>query len=169
MRATLDAEISSSSQRCACGHIRAEHAREETEDGGTRHGRCRRCGRECEVFRLSGVDLEAELAAIAEQTGESIETVRDLWSAMESVAEEPEIEERLEAQYAAEIVTPPAEVLSTWDGWQCAECGCRYRQGAEAGPHGAPTQCPGELIPVTVTVTRRAAGSSTENGETRDG
>lgn len=52
---------------------------------------------------------------------------------------------------------PPAtgpNVIATWHGWHCEDCGGRYSQRYDQ--HGAPTRCGGQLVPVTVTITRRA-------------
>lgn len=46
------------------------------------------------------------------------------------------------------------ELLARWDAWQCERCGSRYGQPHDQ--HGAPNRCGGELVPVVVTVTRRA-------------
>lgn len=43
---------------------------------------------------LTGPALDAELERIAEETGETVETVRDLYDAMRCCAEEEELEER---------------------------------------------------------------------------
>jgi hypothetical protein len=45
------------------------------------------------------------------------------------------------------------EVIARWDAWQCEACGSRYSEPFDR--HGAPTRCGGELVAVTVTITRR--------------
>jgi len=167
--------IEDGAQRCRCGHIRAVHATELLDDGdqvAARRGRCRQCGHaNCPAFGL--LDVDAELEAIAAAAGMSIEAVRAEWAAMQPTprrkpATRPAIEAPAEPGglngLAAEVVQaveagrldvhlPPVE--SSWDAWLCAPSGRRYRERFDV--HGAPAPCRCQLVPVTVTVTRRAA------------
>lgn len=142
--------------RCVCGCLPRVHVVELDldDDGdqvGEHHGRCRTCGwRTCDTYRPER-DVEAELAAIAADSGLPLDVVRREFAQLigggaELIEEQPE-------QLVDDV--PPGTVLASWPAWQCQDCGSRY--GQRYDQHGAPQPCGGALLAVTVTITRRAA------------
>lgn len=125
----LTSNVAYAAERCRCGCTRSGH-RIVHGLGGCRYTACSTRHRPaCDQFTRAG-DADTEAAAPLAGVGD------------EPLPDDP--------------VGDAASVVSSWNAWQCLGCGSRY--GFPLVEHGAPRPCDGRLIPVTVTITRRADG-----------